>query len=254
MVKNVENFISDRLKKARKYKKMSRKELAFTANISVSSIDSYELNRRKPSLETLEKLAAALDVDVLYLKGSSNDFDGLDLWEEATGYSQELIQKELNQIKETGRSTGDRQQDIWLAISNLEQGPKGHGDMSAVKYASTELDSLSNRIIRNYYIDPTKREVNSFGEPNAIVLHPGQSIEELFYKDVDPRIYNLIANVLLESKRLISNGATYIHNHEKSNSSRELLADSINRLEKLVKDITAPENTPNPENDQKQDK
>ncbi|QEA50859.1 helix-turn-helix transcriptional regulator [Leuconostoc lactis] len=60
---------TNKIKELRLSKKISRQELAEGIGISVSSIESYELGRRVPSLETWFKLADYFGVSVSELMG-----------------------------------------------------------------------------------------------------------------------------------------------------------------------------------------
>jgi transcriptional regulator with XRE-family HTH domain len=76
------NFAS-RLKSLREEKKLSQEELSQLINISRSTLSMYEINRRQPDPETLQKIADFFDVSVDYLLGrtdkrnidTSNDVD-----------------------------------------------------------------------------------------------------------------------------------------------------------------------------------
>lgn len=57
-------YTSDKLKKIRASKNLSQKQLASLANISEISIRKYEAGQRIPKIETISKLANALDVTV----------------------------------------------------------------------------------------------------------------------------------------------------------------------------------------------
>ena len=56
--------LGDRLKEYRKQKGFSQEKLAEIVSISKMSIRRYEANERQPTLETLDKIAEALGVDV----------------------------------------------------------------------------------------------------------------------------------------------------------------------------------------------
>ncbi|MDI6650610.1 helix-turn-helix domain-containing protein [Leuconostoc suionicum] len=101
-----------RIKNLRKKYNMSRKTLADTVGASVSSIESYELSRRVPSLEMLENLAKALHATTDYLKGVSDDQYGIQYWARNTGYSEKLLKTELEKLISSGRSHGDVDYDI----------------------------------------------------------------------------------------------------------------------------------------------
>ncbi|MCT3038562.1 XRE family transcriptional regulator [Leuconostoc mesenteroides] len=109
-----------RIKNLRKKYNMSRKKLADIVGASVSSIESYELSRRVPSLEMLEKLAKALHATTDYLKGSSDDQYGVKYWADNTGYSEKLIKTELEKLISSGRSYGDVDYDIAAVLPNID--------------------------------------------------------------------------------------------------------------------------------------
>jgi transcriptional regulator with XRE-family HTH domain len=56
-----------RLQAVRQEKRITRAELARRAKVSPSFIHSIEVGQKSPTLRTLEKLAAALDVPVTML-------------------------------------------------------------------------------------------------------------------------------------------------------------------------------------------
>jgi len=63
------NGIGDRIKAARKNKKMKQIDLARKLTISPSAIGMYEQNRREPDIETIIKIAHFLEVSVEQLLG-----------------------------------------------------------------------------------------------------------------------------------------------------------------------------------------
>lgn len=60
-------MFADRLKEARKQKKISQEKLGEMLNVSQSAISSYESGARKPDIDFLPQIAQALDVSVSYL-------------------------------------------------------------------------------------------------------------------------------------------------------------------------------------------
>lgn len=56
--------IGERIKELRKSKKVSQKELAQKAGLSIGSIQGYEQGRYNPKLEAIAKIAGALGVDL----------------------------------------------------------------------------------------------------------------------------------------------------------------------------------------------
>jgi transcriptional regulator with XRE-family HTH domain len=63
----------DRLKAARDLRKWSQSELAGRAGLPPSSIAHFEAGSRKPSFDTLRRLATALEVTTDYLLGRVDD-------------------------------------------------------------------------------------------------------------------------------------------------------------------------------------
>lgn len=77
--------LSENIKKYRKEKGMTQEELANKCGLSKNGLWNYENNKREPNIDTLNKIAVALDVSVSDLLGENitnlNDMDkeGLDL-------------------------------------------------------------------------------------------------------------------------------------------------------------------------------
>lgn len=71
-------MLSDNLKKIRKLNHLTQKELAEKMELAEITIRKYENGERKPSIEMVEKLAAALKVTPLDLLGHSNSLSSTD--------------------------------------------------------------------------------------------------------------------------------------------------------------------------------
>ena len=67
--------VGENIKKYRNKLKLTQKQLAKKASLSESAIKYYESNRRNPKLETLTKIADALDIDIWELIGSDNNIE-----------------------------------------------------------------------------------------------------------------------------------------------------------------------------------
>ena len=65
-------MFSERLKKARKAKKMTQEQLATLIMVERSSVGKYESANVIPSSEVLKRIADELDVSVDYLLGRTN--------------------------------------------------------------------------------------------------------------------------------------------------------------------------------------
>ena len=85
----------DRLRKLRKERKLTQKELASLIGVKNSVISFYEVGDRTPSLEVLVKLSKALHVstDVLLGLDKSETVDVAGLSEEDKQYIQYLIDR-----------------------------------------------------------------------------------------------------------------------------------------------------------------
>lgn len=64
---------SDRLKEFRTSKGLSQKSLGEKTGLSEGSIQSYELQLRKPTLDALTSLSDFFEVTIDYLVGRSDD-------------------------------------------------------------------------------------------------------------------------------------------------------------------------------------
>lgn len=68
----MENKFPERLKEARKAKKLTQKELAERLGITENNIGHYENGRNKPPFEIILKLCAELDVSADWLLDIQN--------------------------------------------------------------------------------------------------------------------------------------------------------------------------------------
>lgn len=65
--------LGTRLKVLRKNNKLSQQKLAETLGMNRVTYSQYEINRRIPDIETLQKLAVFFDVSLDYLSGRTED-------------------------------------------------------------------------------------------------------------------------------------------------------------------------------------
>lgn len=68
--------IGNRIKAARKEKKLTQKALAEKLNVSTITIQNYENGRRKPNIEMINKIAEVLGVSQYKLMTDKSIFDG----------------------------------------------------------------------------------------------------------------------------------------------------------------------------------
>lgn len=65
-------MIGKRIKALREERGISQRDLANLCQISKSSIDAYETERRNPKREALEAIADVFNVDIEYLQGKTD--------------------------------------------------------------------------------------------------------------------------------------------------------------------------------------
>jgi len=83
-------MLSRRLKKLRKEKQISQKDLAKKLNLSPSTIAMYETEKRKPDSETLERMSNYFDVSIDYLLGLTDERSSADKIKKAISDDPEL--------------------------------------------------------------------------------------------------------------------------------------------------------------------
>lgn len=89
--------LSENLKAIRKKRKISQKSLAQSSGVSYSMVSKLESGeQRNPSLDTLDKIATALNVTVSQLMDGTNIFDQFDI---VMGDTLKEIEKELEEYK-----------------------------------------------------------------------------------------------------------------------------------------------------------
>lgn len=64
-------IVNERVRKVRLYKKLGTQELARLADVSPAAISKLETQARMPRLDTLQKLARAMDISVSFLVGET---------------------------------------------------------------------------------------------------------------------------------------------------------------------------------------
>lgn len=64
-------ILGKQIQKARKHKKITQKQLAEMINVATGTIQQYELNKREPSWETLQKISSALGMTIWELLESN---------------------------------------------------------------------------------------------------------------------------------------------------------------------------------------
>ena len=189
-----------RIKDARQLRGISQIKLAEKLNVTQQAISYYENGSRTPDDETLEKLSLILQVPSEYLTGETDDPDGWDLWEKATGYNAEQISKEISRMKTSHHVVGDSenlQNLIAQAVRNLDgHGNTDRGILYDIAYKITELQSD----LQKRYEDP--RKLNQLPGEGTVRIRPANlKSEEIIYEDLSPSAYEKAIDVLIEARR-----------------------------------------------------
>ena len=66
-------MLKDRIKKLRKKKNLSQRDLAKEINLSPSTIAMYETGKRKPDADKLKQIASYFNVSIDYLLGNTDE-------------------------------------------------------------------------------------------------------------------------------------------------------------------------------------
>jgi transcriptional regulator with XRE-family HTH domain len=100
---------AQRLKSAREFRKLTQAELAEKAKLPASSVAHFEAGSRKPSFDTLRRLATALEVTTDYLLGRVDDPELTEAADplfrdvgKLTGQDRELAKDFLKMLAERG--------------------------------------------------------------------------------------------------------------------------------------------------------
>ena len=68
------NQFPDRLRKARRYRRINGQALSERCGLSKNMVEKYEKGERKPSIDTLLILCNELDISADYMLGRKNNF------------------------------------------------------------------------------------------------------------------------------------------------------------------------------------
>lgn len=196
----------NRIKKARQLKGISQGELAKKLRITQQAVSRYENDTRTPDEETLEKMSYILTVCIEFLKGETDDPDGWELWEKASGYTIQEIQNEIDRIKKAEHIIGDPndlQNLIRQAVANL--GGIGNTDKGIIDKIASSIIKLQ-RDLDKKYLDPKKISKKTLSENKEITILPASTkIEDIIFRDLNPKAYELASDILLKARRDLQN-------------------------------------------------
>lgn len=237
------NSTKNRLRELRKNKNETIDDIAKIIGVSRATINNYERGTHEPKLETWQKLADYFGVPVGYIQGVTDDIDGYDLWEDATGYNKKDITDIIAKLQQEGVTTGDTQKDIGLAVSTLEGMPSGFGTASAVKYATGELGAIRSNTEAKYFTSadkiknaPDDEKLVLDGDRVKLVLSSKNNFgEDYYYDGVDPRVMRLIDWTMSEAKDIVQLGANGLASGQAYEDT--WLPETLEELEKQLRKL-----------------
>lgn len=198
--------ILNRIKKARQLRSIPQNKLAEKLGITQQAISRYENDTRTPDEETLKEISHILMVPVEYLTRETNDPDGWELWEKASGYTIQEIQNEIDRIKKAEHVIGDPndlQNLIRQAVANL--GGIGNTDKGIIDKIASSIIKLQ-RDLDKKYLDPKKISKKTLSENKEITILPASTkIEDIIFRDLNPKAYELASDILLKARRDLQN-------------------------------------------------
>lgn len=148
--------LGERMKKARKEKKLSQAQLGSELGVSGSMIGQYENNLRNPKLETVQRIAAALDVDVNWLMN---------------GYTLDERRQAMIDYAKNRRVEVQAEKQILdgLRLLNAE------GKIKIADYVDDLVKSGKYQIQHSKALDGTKLQVYGNGPAGNFPPYPGTS-------------------------------------------------------------------------------
>ena len=118
-------YTGDAIRKYRKQKGFTQKQLEDKCGINEANIRKYETGRQNPKIETLQKIAAALEIPVSYLRtGIVPDPDEvrnkIDMWGISGALArtgeERLILESCRELNDTGQQEAVRQVELLTKI------------------------------------------------------------------------------------------------------------------------------------------
>lgn len=195
----------ERIKIARQKKGISQKNLANLLGITQQAVSYYENGNRVPDDEILSAISEILNVPPQYLTGETNDPDGWDLWEKATGYTPEQIKSEIKRMKSANHIVGDEenlQNLIAQAVKNLEG--KGNTDRGIINSLVPKIINLQQELSEKYE-DPNK--LSEFPKIGSSRMIPANKLysQDLIYDDLNAEAYSKAVDILIQARRDLAN-------------------------------------------------
>lgn len=139
-----------RIQQARKAKGLSQKQLGEKLDVSASMIGQYENDLRNPKVETLLRIAAALNVSMYYLSGGTDEMTDKSKthWAEAVTFSDTMFENDDGEFYTFGSNT-------YLGkIASISQGLRKDGQniLIQIGYTMIDLDSDDQQRLADHAI------------------------------------------------------------------------------------------------------
>ena len=164
-------------------------------HINAETIKDIENGNYQPNQHEWQLLAWALNVPEFYLSGRSNDKVGWQEWADATGYSVEQLQHEVQRLIDTNRldKSSDIQHQIGYAVKSL--------DLHAPTTTSGVINEIQSKLIelRGYIND-------AFLEAKKTPISPGSKLQVIkpgdvhIKKDMDEEAYNKLIDIVNQAR------------------------------------------------------
>lgn len=164
-------------------------------HINAETIKDIENGNYQPNQHEWQLLARALNVPEFYLSGRSNDKVGWQEWADATGYSVEQLQHEVQRLIDTNRldKSLDIQHQIGYAVKSL--------DLHAPTTTSGVINEIQSKLIelRGYIND-------AFLEAKKTPISPGSKLQVIkpgdvhVKKDMDEEAYNKLIDIVNQAR------------------------------------------------------
>lgn len=179
--------IGNNIKKFRNKKGLTQKELAKKINVTHITIQNYENNRREPKIETLDKIAVALDIPVTHLLGiTETDKNGM-----TVTYA---VPKEMTEKYKSKELSEDEKKEYLVKYLKKLYNKNPLDQHVSNIYKKYKSNSLTDKdwIDIDGYREGQKRTIQLLGDDEVIRIDPPENESyELFKKMLKSMDYDV---------------------------------------------------------------
>lgn len=147
--------ISQNLKKLRKEKGLTQKELAKATEISYQAIVNYELNRRDPNSKAMAALENFFNVSGAYLRGESEKrekmmkYDDPEIMDEIDDMLAPLMNNILRLAKDETEENRESLFNIWVEIKSILKISDSRNKAMALDMIAATIHNLNSYVNRD---------------------------------------------------------------------------------------------------------